>query len=86
MCAEITKDCAFSGLEDLVDEPLKDFARELTRRLERYSNSMFYQIQAMPTTYTNAEDNPPQGMKQGDVWVNVSGGVRRYSGLAWENI
>lgn len=82
----ITKDSAFGGLEDLVEEPLKPFVSELCRRLERYSNSMFYQLQATPTTYTNAEDDPPEGPKEGDIWVNVPGGVRRYSGLAWENI
>lgn len=81
----VTKDSAFVGLEDLVPEELRGFVVELSRRLEKYATSQFYQLRSAPTLFTNAADDPPEGPKEGDAWITV-GGVYRYSGTAWESV
>jgi uncharacterized protein (DUF2252 family) len=83
--ADITKDSAWGGLEDYVPDELKAFAAELSRRMERFANSQFYQLRAQATLYTNDLADPPAGMKPGDVWVATTG-VYRYSGTAWEAV
>jgi len=80
--ADVTKDIAFGGLEDYAPENMKDFARELSRRLEQFANSQFYQLRSQPTLFTNEPDDEPVGMKEGDIWINLDG-TRRYNGLAW---
>lgn len=71
--ANLAKDTAFSGAEKFFPEESQEGAKELVRRLGRFSNSLIDRLRVQPTIYTNLPGDPPVGTKAGDVWINEDG-------------
>lgn len=83
----LAKDVAFSGVEKFFPDESQPGAQELARRLESFSNSLIDRLRVQPTVYTNSSDDPPVGMKEGDIWIAATSmGVYRYDGLSWVSI
>lgn len=82
---DLAKTVAFRGLDEFFPDESKVGAAELVRRLEELNTSLFDQLRATPTLYTNADDDPPADPKEGDVWLNTTG-KWRYDGAAWQDI
>lgn len=80
---DFIRDINFDGVGDFFPGESKKGVIELSRRLDRMLNSMVYQLRKNTTVFSNTDDDDPQGMVSGDVWIHRGGTVQVYDGTNW---